>query len=645
MRNKPYEPLLEPTSSAPLSDRDRNHILTLLYREHRVGPYNVAHSIETKNERGYPVSETVNAVNIGATPVEGVPAEHSLVNLPDAGEVHMHLAFDKGAVIGINDIRRLKRSEQRLHIVPMLEHAWAVDLSSDAPPTRVDRKIDPIFAHDHFGGQWNTQFLGARHFVVNAAIYGGHLSVNEVLGLNSPEMTTAIERANQAEERYQRLHNIAKKHFDQEVILKLINMGPAGDFMPDHDGEKRRDWDTLIDQTTFSMLRELRKNGLVASCPNNGPRQVHQLGGWDAWLNAEDTIPDVRKLPYEHQTIVWSPLFRIIQKAYVSEGIDIYPDRDTRKNNQFTSEECRVLDTTAMRRISERICRDVASDNVTMADSIDLTSKLDGSYLHLERSMLKPVLAQYDSAYRIKTVLDPIEIPVPLRHIVLPVPSGKLVSADWPRVPGFNEYIESLELEDFNISSKKGLTNEQEALFTKLGILKIQVGNTSPTAYKVSDGVWRAGDPDEDSFYDEDGNETSEHYEESWRTCTDLWANTYVDYDQLTSILMASGKYGQPAAAQEAIDQYVADHYGASIIEIGQDHLHFYVPNGETHVSQKVMEQLDLEEHGFDPDEEWYDYYFISETPLPIEKEFLAEHDWQPAGPIAAEARCEGPEP
>lgn len=640
MLDRKHPPLVEITSTIPMTEAIRQKVLDLTYRSGLVNHFNNARTELRKTDKGYPIHETATAFLLDPEPREGIAEEHSKITLPDGSTACLAVRLESGVEVGIFEFAEVRWAKTRFHVFPGEAHSWVVSADAKDPPRMIKNGIAAIHMHDHFSGE-NAHRL-KKPFTVSGQLTSERLAIDSVLDFNTPEAQARQAEVDEAQAAYDARLEIAQRHITPEVMLDLINMAPAGDYMPEHHAKNRRDYDDKFEQILYNMLLDLKEAGMVAPCYNNGARKIYQLDAWDAWTKLDNPPKKVSDLGWDMQRVTWAPMFRLAQSTLIRTGIDIYPDRKEASQLPET-DETRALDRVASIAIAQQIARRIAMDHVDLGDSIDLQSQLNGDRLHLVSSMLKPRVMKRNNDYRGFTHLEPIEVPKMLRHLTLPLPSGRMFVADWPRIPGFTEVVEERCGDHFEINYQDGLIAEQKSYYENLGFLKIQVGNTSPKAFEVSPGVWRAGRIDEDSCYDDDGNYVPPV--ESWGTCTDLWANTYIDYDQLTDVLMVSGKYADVSAAQAAIDNYVSNTYGAQIVEVGHDHLEFYVPNGKNYLKEDFVNDLGLSDHGFDEDQSWNTHYFLSNEELPIDKELLADGpEWVPAGRLNIEyLRDDGP--
>jgi hypothetical protein len=397
----------------------------------------------------------------------------------------------------------------------------------------------------------------------------------------------------------------------------------------------------------------LRGEGLLSPCPNNGPRGVGTLEAWNRWLaGAYDAPPEARDREHrygEHQ-LVNAPGFKTVQNCLIRAVVEMerqvwereHPGErwgSDSKEGAINRDDVQAGLRDACARIITAYAEEETTDNIGF---IDLQGRQTSERFMLEGSFLTPVLCAVPADYASGPVrLPPIETPKSIRHLELSLPSGVLCMADWFRIEGFNEGLRALIGEDdhYEINYADGLDARSRDYFEKAGLAIVQVGNTSPHAYADTPGVWRMGhvDEDHDAFWTEEGEPRPgvTAPEPVWRTCTDLWANTFADQEVILDILMASDRYPDRAEALRAFEAY-AEEYGVSVTEIGADRLHLYVPTGHGVHAEDFNEVFRAAE--LDPAEWREDAYVLSVSPLTVDPDLLAPCDWRERTRLAPDA-------
>jgi hypothetical protein len=447
--------------------------------------------------------------------------------------------------------------------------------------------------------------------------------------------------------REDRIRAIAERNLQPGALdgLKLGRGYPITDgFIPPyHAFDAHKAFDEALFAVTRALLEDLRREGLLTPCPNNGPRAVSSIEAWNRWLEgAYDAPPDGR--PREDRwgkhSLADAPGFKTFQNCLFRQVVDTERkiwERDHPEDKRGFGEaqiplgeaEVDEMLKAACARIITAYAQEDTNDNIGF---MDLRSQQTGDALVLQNSFLNPVLCARPKDYRSEPVpLPPVDAPSSVRHLELSLPSGVLCMADWFRIDGFKEGLQSLlgGEDHYEINYATGLDARAKDYFEKAGLVIVQVGNTSPAAYADTPGVWRMGYVDEDHeiFWDEAGEPVpgTQPPAKAWRTCTDLWANTFADREVIVDILMASDRYPDRADALMGLTEY-AQEYGVSMTDLGVDRLHLYLPTGQGIHAGDFNEVFRAAE--LDPAAWREDVYVLSATPLTVDPGILEDCDW-----------------
>lgn len=379
-----------------------------------------------------------------------------------------------------------------------------------------------------------------------------------------------------------------------------------------------------------AMMEDMRGQGLLTPCPNNGPRGVPEFIAWNDWLEGR---PDPKAIHYLERT----PAFDVLHHALTSALVGVSLDKERRLSPDGKIDFSRRLRID----LDETEVDAILVDAVEQARSLltgerqfirlrDYRCRLTGMNVDPGSSPLAPVLHGFEPGSREEVRLPEIEPPRPIRHLELPLPSGRLAMADWFRIDGFNEGVEAILGDDiYEINYATGLDERAKDYFTRLGLVIVQVGNTSPWAYGEGTDIWRMGrvNEDHDLFWTKDGDPSGvERPEPAWVTCTDLWANVMADHERIVDILMASGRYAGRGEAGKAIADHCATTYGVSVIDLGARVLHVYSQTGGGYCAGTFDSQFEAPEI---ERRDWQeDHYILSARPLSVHEAMLEDHDW-----------------
>ena len=387
-----------------------------------------------------------------------------------------------------------------------------------------------------------------------------------------------------------------------------------------------------INDMSEALMEAYREAGYLSKCPNNGPRAIREMTKWDAWLSGKELNV------YDKMTLGRAPGFDMLQKCLTSASVEVEMEieKSLSPDGKISYDDRVKFDLS-----EEDIDREIAmtvekaragfiSETPDVLMSRDTsTCQVTGKFLRIGGTVFAPVLTQFTDDYK-EEVAPVVETPKSALHFEIPMPTGELVMTDWLRMKGFKEgLLARVGGDDFyDINGAVGLDERMQDYFTKGGLAIVQVGNTSPTAYDDTAGVWRMGYVDEDHFYGEDGNRNGEVMPgEAWTTCTDLWANIFADRAVIVDILMDSGEYESRETADAALLEYAEESYGASITKLDVDRLHVYAPTGHGLHTGSFNKKFRADELDYP---KWRkDQYVLSAEPLTVDPDVVLETGWK----------------
>lgn len=433
----------------------------------------------------------------------------------------------------------------------------------------------------------------------------------------------------------------ARPHLEAERlhdVFAVKSFPHEGNLYPGYNAPGRKDFENRLFDLTRDIAISLRDAGVCAPCPNDGPHHVRGISAWNALLSGEidgDHKNFTGALFWKNEALDAAPLFQSLRSTLIDTVVRLemafqeedHPGekRDSGTAIVMTSARYGKVLAAAADAVTDCLCRE---SGVSFA-SVELRSTLDENLrLHLAGSFLTPVLATMERDGTL-IPLPVIDEPAPARHLQITLPSGRLAMADWFRIPGFTEAVEKLCDDNHAINQVSGLNARAKAYYENCGLAIVQVGNCSPGAFADTPGVWRLGHIDEDheDFWTEDDTRTELHMPEpAWRTCTDLWANTFAAPEVIADILMASGQFADRAAADAAVETYCSEEYGASVTQLGVGTLHLYLPSGYGEQRQLFGNAVRAEE--FDYPAWRKDMYLLSAEPLTLDPPLLEDNDW-----------------
>lgn len=166
-------------------------------------------------------------------------------------------------------------------------------------------------------------------------------------------------------------------------------------------------------------------------------------------------------------------------------------------------------------------------------------------------------------------------LPNEIVEVKVNFPSGKLIVADWVRIPEFTEIVEGEDRwsEERSLNHTKGRIKTAQRYAELFNFVSVPLGNCSPDVY-LQNGNLIIGKPN----YDEDTGdyvEVGSDYKKVASVCTDLWATTIIDIAQLVEILRE--KHGDKS--EKLVDEYMKNndtYYQTVNVEPGEYLLRFH---------------------------------------------------------------------
>ena len=398
-----------------------------------------------------------------------------------------------------------------------------------------------------------------------------------------------------------------------------------------------KEFSLRLSELTRQLAIQFRDAGLCSRCPNS---DFHGLRGIDAWNDLIDGKWDdpIEAKNLDRFNIDQAPLFRTLSSAVSSAATHcktlLWESSHPGSKNKI-SQNSPIMNeeeyTWCLEQIRQSVQKELTRNDGLYCPSNERSNLIHDSVRNWgDMTMLRPVLSAQSLETGKLSRVPSFDQPKSVRHIELSLPSGRLIMADWFRIHGFNEGLKSLlpENKTFEISYAYGLDERAKVFFESLGLVIVQVGNTSPYAYADVDGVWRMGrlDEDHDDFWDEDGEAIDVLIPEAvWHTCTDMWSNTFADVEVIVDILMASGEYETREKAMSMVEEYASEH-GANIVDMQTDRLHLYVPTGYGVNMENFQDVFQAKELQYP---EWReDFYVLSRDPLTVDANIVENSNW-----------------
>lgn len=614
--------------------------------------------IEGREKWGRPENFYKGSFLVSDEPFPDFPDEKTHVDLPSGKSVHIVIQDDKGQSFPYSEIQPHEQLTNVVHgmfvrrpdgRVLCYEHDGE-QLTGDRP-FKMDGSLAPLHRHalekeaERNGGNpiLGLDDPGAKGFI-GSVVLTRHNNILEFLpDFHRLEDLSEEEQAELAGDYDFVMKEIADDEIYKAKVIDLVAsqltekdadrlIGVSGyaktsEIYPSSsDHERRRAFDDALFDITLKAMNALREQGLLEPCPNNGPRNDVKMNAWNNWLNGafDDPEDDSFDTTFGRNWLSQSPAFGAMSYAILDKTMDM----EDSKVNLGKMRKCLMK---AFKAYAEAL-----PTNAGVMSARDLRCEITGDGLMLVDSVLKPELTHHSRRDKFGRYipLENLEAPKKVRHMEIPLPSGKLIVNDWFRIKGFKEGVKALigTEDNYDINYANGLDDRARNYFTKAGLCIVQVGNSSPTAYvePSDDGslIYRAGyvDEDHEDFWDEKGKRIKDMPEEAFSTCTDLWANTFADEQVLVDILLASGEYEDRAAAQTALDDYVENTWTVSRVDVGFDQLHLYAQTGYGMNTSRFSDVFKADELAQNVWQE--DQYILSTKPLTVDPELLEENEW-----------------
>lgn len=656
-----FPALPEIASGSPLSERETRTLFRIIRDEGLISAVNTFH-VQGREKWERPEAFRAKEIRLTRDEPPGGDAGAGLVDLGAGRAFRAQVVTDQDEGFPLKEVREAARTDRKKGMVLLdaRDRAWFYPTTgqqrNEDPPFQVNGETAPLVAagrRDVDGEPFDIArlsplagtFLFSRGALVDlegdrtsllSFPAGERRDLMEVMREARRDMEARVAR----QERIEAVFDASFTPDRTQAILDAAGVDEGNPLYPGFNDHARRDaFDGVLGDLVTGFLKNLRAEGMLAPCPNNGPRDVPEMTAWNALIEGR-LDGDENTLPLEDRMrktrLLDAPGASILNNMLVRTSVDV------KKKAEDEGRAPRPEDYREAMNSALESARQAWSDEVRplMIGQYAMRSSLDGGVVDLTGSILEPVLGtrDRDDPGRI-TPLPVIKAPAPARHLTLDLPSGCLVMADWFRIEGFKEGLETLVGDDdFEINTSEGLDDRARAYYEKAGLVIVQVGNTSPHAYADTPGVWRMGyvDEDHDAFWTEDREPAGDAPEPAWGTCTDLWANVFGDKDAVTGVMMASGLYDAPEDAVEALDAYLCDTYGANEIRMDTGRLHVYMPTGYGVSTDAFPDGVRATELDY-PD--WReDAYLIADRELDMDPDLLEDHGWSPGGPKARKA-------
>lgn len=587
---------------------------------------------------GNPERHVLSEIRLSPDPFPDLDPELTAVDLPGRGGVHIGLVDEPGDCHGLNAARAWSNPYFSEGVIAQdpLGQVWfqgKVQGQPDMVTSRILPDVLPVLALSGEEGSILPHLPTKGRFQISPQ--GWVLEACD--GWVSPDLEDADLKALEDHmqrfvARQEKVTEIVERHLSDER-LEALRIGrefpiPKGMVPAWENHAHRKPFEEALGKLSRELMEEMRAAGLLARCPNNGPRDVRGITSWNDWLDGRfDGGPDRKRDAYfwSEQLLDEAPAFRLIDACIYAADFDchnVHLPADRESFDRFKG--------LARAAVLESFIADRDVRARMLSSSASLQDHLSGDYLQLQGSFLAPVLCARARGRETPVPLPSLDPPKVARHLEMSMPSGVLVMADWLRVPGFTEAVKRIcDGDRYEIGSAAGLDARAKDYFEKMGLAIVQVGNTSPAAYADTPGVWRMGYVDEDNkaFWTPGGERTKlQRPVQAWKTCTDLWANIFADREVILDILMVSGLYPDRDAAGSALQDYADTTYGVSIVDLGVEKLHLYLPTGAADLKGRFMKEFRAAEIKTPKWRE--DRYILSAEPLTVDVGLLEDCSW-----------------
>jgi hypothetical protein len=612
-----------------------------------------------KNKWDRPERLELRALHISNEPIDGIDGALSRYSGPEENPVHVALEDQDGAMHAVENLTQSERGSLSRGILTTDNsgNLWFCDATGKDQITgnetlrQMKNVTSPLMALCE-GTEESPFSLTGRpmmgslvrirdeiiclldDMVTPASMTAEQATVFEAA------LTRIDQRLDEITARREGISALVETYMTDEILSGLVedmSSDLIDGLVPAYsDFDRAKAYNDKVSEISMNFMNALRDAGYCKPCPNNGSREVSSMTAWNVWMEGGF---DKEDLPFETEILRHAlreaPAFKVIDSVFLRASREIEKRIQKEESSHKPESGCipasRIpeifeLSRTALLELFPR-----EDDPMTLAWSENLRSSDDGTRYVLAGSFLTPELALLpDSSLDDPQPVPPLDVPAYLRHMEIPMPSGVLVMADWFRIEGFKEGLLALGCkDDYDINTAKGLDERARDYFEKAGICIVQVGNTSPSAILQEDGIWRMGyfDEDHERFWTEDG-EPSDAVQPDipWKTCTDLWANTFADRETVISVLMASDIYADRDEAAEVLDTYIEKSYGCSSVDLGVTGLHLYSPTGAGIHKGNFNTLFTADE--IDKSEWIEDYYVLSAHDLSVDPALIDEENW-----------------
>ena len=400
--------------------------------------------------------------------------------------------------------------------------------------------------------------------------------------------------------------------------------------------------DRMIGVLISELMNDLRGNGLVSACPNNGPRCVPFMQSWNSWVKNGCEKGDDPSLRYK---LFSTPAFDALNDSLLHHT-SLYFLEMKQSGNSFKVIQETDFDNILSNVIDETMAV-LTGHSPVRIPVYPHYCRLSGDSVRCSDNPLDPVLSKFDENSGTWEILPIIEtIPKPVRHLILDLPSQELLMTKQFVIKGFKEGLDALTGCNFyDISYQNCIDDCVRDCIEKAGLAVIHLYESWPDAYAAGDGIWRMShiDAAHDVFMS-DGKPTDvAPPQPAWSFDMGPSVNHLADPETVIDILMASGIYESRTLAHEALDAGMKEYDIVRIPMPGIEHLHIHAPTGYGVLNKCFEDQFRAEEIEYN---DWQqDAYVISARPLTVSPDVLEDDVWRKSQPVMPEANIEQPVP